>query len=47
MKSNSLKQTKWKNLDLSGFTKLNVNELMKIRGGDATATIDPARKLPE
>ena len=30
-----------------GFSKLNVDEMMKIRGGDTTTGGDPSKKVPD
>jgi hypothetical protein len=31
----------------SGFSKLNLDEMMKIRGGDSTTGGDPTKKVPD
>ncbi len=46
MKTITIKEVKSKSINFSGFSKLNVSELMKLRGGDAIAG-DSGKKVPE
>jgi len=47
MKTISKKNAKNKNFDSLGFTTLNINELMKIRGGDGTTNDLGGKKIPD
>jgi hypothetical protein len=47
MKTTAKKIEKSKTFNLAGFTTLKVNELLMIRGGDATAGSDTTKKQPE
>jgi natural product precursor len=46
MKTVTIKKTKSKSISFSCFSKLNVSELMKLRGGDTT-TGESGKKFPD
>jgi hypothetical protein len=46
MKTITNKTAKKTILNFTGFSKLNINEMLKIRGGDTTPG-DPPAKLPD
>jgi hypothetical protein len=47
MKTTTNKTAKKSILNFAGFSKLNIDEMLKIRGGDATTGSDPTQKVPE
>jgi hypothetical protein len=47
MKKITNKSAKKEIFNFSGFTKLNLVEMMKIRGGDASTGGDTTKKIPD